>query len=47
MLGNNGCVAGHAAADSVRIALRDLHTDDVFGRGLQTYQNDLLHLAGT
>ena len=43
--GNNGCVAGHAAADR-QDALRDLHTDDVFGRGLQTDQNDLLHLAG-
>ena len=42
---NNGCVAGHAAADG-QDALRHLHTDDVLGRGLQTDQNDLLHLAG-
>ena len=42
---NNGCVAGHAAADS-QDALRNLHTDDVLRRGLQTDQNDLLHLAG-
>ena len=42
---NNGCVAGHAAADG-QDALRHLHADDVLGRGLQTDQNDLLHLAG-
>ena len=42
---NNGCVAGHAAADG-QDALRNLHTDDVLRRGLQTDQNDLLHLAG-
>ena len=38
-------MAGHAAADG-QDALRHLHTDDVLGRGLQTDQNDLLHLAG-
>ena len=43
--GNNGCVAGHAAADG-QDALRDLHTHDILGAGLQTHQNDLLHLAG-
>ena len=42
---NNGCVAGHAAADG-QDALRDLHTHDILGAGLQTHQNDLLHLAG-
>ena len=38
-------MAGHAAADSQN-ALRDLHTHDILGAGLQTHQNDLLHLAG-
>ena len=42
---NNGCVAGHAAADG-QDALRDLHAHDILGAGLQTHQNDLLHLAG-
>ena len=43
--GNNSCVAGHAAADG-QDALRDLHAHDILGAGLQTDQNDLLHLAG-
>ena len=38
-------MAGHAAADG-QDALGDLHADDVLGRGLQTDQDDLLHLAG-
>src|SRR5699024_2614143 len=40
--GNDSSVAGHAAADG-QDALRNLHADDILGRGLQTDQNDLLH----
>ena len=42
--GNDGRVAGHAAADG-QDALRDLHAHDVLGAGLQTDQNDLLPLG--
>ena len=34
-------MAGHTAADG-QDALRNLHTDDILGRGLETDQNDLL-----
>src|SRR5699024_4469945 len=43
--GDDGGVAGHAAAHG-QDALGDLHTDDILGAGLQTDQDDLLHLAG-
>ena len=39
--GDNSSVAGHTAADG-QDALRNLHTDDILGRGLQTNQNNLL-----
>ena len=39
--GDNSSVAGHTAADG-QDTLRDLHADDVLGRGLETDQNDLL-----
>ena len=42
--GHNGRVAGHAAAHR-QDALRHGHAFDVLGAGLQTDQNDLLHLA--
>ena len=43
--GNNGRVRGHAAADG-QDALRRRHALDVFRRGLQTNQNDLLARLG-
>ena len=39
--GHNGSVGGHAAPDR-QDALSSLHTGDVFGRGFQTHQNNLL-----